>query len=185
MHGRARTDPQHPLGRDPAVEQDARHTGESDRCDRADLVAGDVTNLSGARDPRPVRGCRPRHLRGVGTPINLAGAGTNVGIYVDGFYSRPTIDASIYPWYHSTGSWNTTLWNYKNADMDKLLEGARAARSEAEQKSYYVRFQQLALEDPPGVIPYVINHMNAYRKNVKGFHSSPMMWLDLRTVSVQ
>ncbi|HVO91023.1 MAG TPA: ABC transporter substrate-binding protein [Casimicrobiaceae bacterium] len=107
------------------------------------------------------------------------------GFYVDGFYSRPTIDASIYPWYHSTGSWNTTLWNYKNADMDKLLEGARAARTEAEQKSFYVKFQQLALEDPPGVIPYVINHMNAYRKNVKNFHSSPMMWLDLRRVSVQ
>ena len=26
-------------------------------------------------------------IRGVGTPINLAGAGTNVGIYIDGFYS--------------------------------------------------------------------------------------------------
>lgn len=26
-------------------------------------------------------------IRGVGTPINLAGAGTNVGIYVDGFYN--------------------------------------------------------------------------------------------------
>ena len=34
--------------------------------------------------------------------------------YVDGFYSRPTIDTSIYPWYHSNGSWNTVLWNYKN-----------------------------------------------------------------------
>lgn len=105
--------------------------------------------------------------------------------YVDGFYSRPTIDASIYPWYHSSGSWNTTLWNYKNPEMDKLLEGARAARTEADQKSYYLKFQQLALEDPPGVIPYVINHMNAYRKNVKGFKSSPMMWLDLRRVTVQ
>jgi peptide/nickel transport system substrate-binding protein len=31
----------------------------------------------------------------------------------------------------------------------------------------------------------VINHVNAYRKNVKGFQSSPMMWLDLRQVSMQ
>jgi peptide/nickel transport system substrate-binding protein len=105
--------------------------------------------------------------------------------YVDGFYSRPTIDASIYPWYHSTGSWNTTLWNYKNAEMDKILDAARAARSESDQKANYVKFQVLALQDPPGVIPYVINHVNAYRKNVKGFQSSPMMWLDLRKVTVQ
>jgi peptide/nickel transport system substrate-binding protein len=105
--------------------------------------------------------------------------------YVDGFYSRPTIDASIYPWYHSTGSWNTTLWNYKNAEMDKILDAARAARSESDQKANYVKFQVLALQDPPGVIPYVINHVNAYRKNVRGFQSSPMMWLDLRKVTVQ
>ncbi len=31
--------------------------------------------------------------------------------YTDGFYSRPTIDTSIYPFYDSAGSWNTTLWN--------------------------------------------------------------------------
>ncbi|HXX82998.1 MAG TPA: ABC transporter substrate-binding protein [Casimicrobiaceae bacterium] len=105
--------------------------------------------------------------------------------YVDGFYSRPTIDASIYPWYHSTGSWNTTLWNYKDAEMDKILDAARAARSEGDQKANYLKFQVLALQDPPGVIPYVINHINAYRKNVKGFQSSPMMWLDLRKVTVQ
>jgi peptide/nickel transport system substrate-binding protein len=105
--------------------------------------------------------------------------------YVDGFYSRPTIDSSIYPWYHSNGSWNTTLWNYKNAEMDRILEAARAARTDAEQKALYVKFQALALEDPPGVVPYVINHINAYRKNVKGFQSTPMMLHDLRQVSMQ
>ena len=59
------------------------------------------------------------------------------------------------------------------------------ARSESDQKANYVKFQVLALQDPPGVIPYVINHVNAYRKNVKGFQSSPMMWLDLRQVTIQ
>lgn len=105
--------------------------------------------------------------------------------YADGFYSRPTIDSSTYPWFHSNGSWNTTLWNYKNAEMDRVLDAARAARTEAELAADYKKFQVLALEDPPGVIAYVLNHVNAYRKNVKGFQSSPMMWLDLRKVTVQ
>jgi peptide/nickel transport system substrate-binding protein len=105
--------------------------------------------------------------------------------FTDGFYSRPTIDTSIYPFFHSTGSWNTTLWHYKNAEMDKILDSARAARSETEQAELYKQFQRVALEDPPGVIPYVLNHANGYRKTVKDFHSSPMMWLDLRQVSIQ
>jgi peptide/nickel transport system substrate-binding protein len=105
--------------------------------------------------------------------------------YTDGFYSRPTLDTSIYPWYHSTGSWNSTLWNYKNAEVDKVLDAARSAKTDAERSKLYKEFQQLAIDQPAGVIPYVLNHINAYRANVKGFKSSPMMWLDLRQTTVQ
>jgi peptide/nickel transport system substrate-binding protein len=105
--------------------------------------------------------------------------------YTDGFYSRPTLDTSIYPWYHSTGSWNSTLWNYKNPAMDKILDAARAAKTDDERAKLYKEFQQLAIDQPAGVIPYVLNHTNAYRSNVKGFKSSPMMWLDLRQTTVQ
>ncbi len=105
--------------------------------------------------------------------------------YTDGFYSRPTLDTSIYPWYHSTGSWNSTLWNYKNPDIDKVLDAARSAKTDAERSKLYKEFQQIAIDQPAGVIPYVLNHTNAYRANVKGFKSSPMMWLDLRQTTVQ
>lgn len=104
--------------------------------------------------------------------------------FVDGFYSRPTIDTSVYPFYHSAGSWNTQLWHYKNAEMDRILDAARASGSVEEQAKLYKDMQAISLKDPPGVVPYVINHVNAYRKTVKGFHSSPMMWLDLREVSL-
>jgi peptide/nickel transport system substrate-binding protein len=107
------------------------------------------------------------------------------GFYTDGFYSRPTLDTSIYPWYHSTGSWNTTLWNYKNPQMDKVLDEARAAKTDADRTKYYKEFQQIAVDQPAGVIPYVLNHTNAYRTNVKNFKSSPMMWLDLRKTTIQ
>jgi hypothetical protein len=30
-----------------------------------------------------------------------------------------------------------------------------------------------------------MNHTNAYRPEVKNFHSHPMMWLDLRNVAIE
>lgn len=105
--------------------------------------------------------------------------------YVDGFFSRPTIDTATYPWYHSSGSWNTTLWNYKNPEMDKVLDAARGAKTEAELAKILERFQEIAVNDSPGVVGFVWNHICAYRKKVKGFSSHPMMWLDVRGVTVQ
>jgi peptide/nickel transport system substrate-binding protein len=106
------------------------------------------------------------------------------GFYTDGFYSRPTIDTSVYPFYHSTGSWNSTLWNYRNPRMDQVLDAARGARSDADRENLYKQFQVIAVEEPAGVIPYVMNHINAYTSRVHDFHSSPMMWLDLRETTV-
>jgi peptide/nickel transport system substrate-binding protein len=105
--------------------------------------------------------------------------------YIDGFYSRPTIDTSVYPFYDSTGSWNTQLWNYKNAEVDKVLDAARAAKTDAERIELYKKFQALVVAEPAGSIAYVQNQVNAYRGTVKGFKSSPMMWLDLRETTVQ
>ena len=105
--------------------------------------------------------------------------------YTDGFFSRPTLDTSTYPWYHSQGTWNSTLWNYKNPEMDKVLDAIRMAKTEAEQAQLYKRFQEIAVNDVPGVVGYVMNHVNAYRKHVKGFSSHPMMWLDVKRVTVQ
>ncbi len=105
--------------------------------------------------------------------------------FADGFYSRPTIDTSTYPWFHSSGSWNTQLWNYKNPEVDKVLDEARAAKTDEERKRLYMKFQELVEANPAGAIGYVQNHVNAFRKNVKNFKSSPMMWLDLREVVIE
>ena len=104
--------------------------------------------------------------------------------HTDGFYSRPTIDTSLYPWYHSSGSWNDDTWNTSNPKVDKLLDLARQTETEEERRKIYMEFQELVVQEPPGIIPFVINHVNAYRKEVKGLHSSPMMNFDLRRVSI-
>ncbi|WP_454283812.1 ABC transporter substrate-binding protein [Roseovarius sp. MBR-38] len=107
------------------------------------------------------------------------------GFFTDGFYSRPTLDTSIYPWYHSSGSWNSQLWHYENPEMDAVLDAARSARSDEERAEAYREFQRIAVEEPAGVIPYVMNHANAYSPRVQDFSSHPMMWLDLRNVSLK
>ncbi len=107
------------------------------------------------------------------------------GLYVDGFYSRPTIDTSVFPFYDSAGSWNTQLWNYKNPEVDRLLEDARTVKSEPERIDLYKKFQAAVAANPAGAIGYVQNSVNAYRKGVTGFKSSPMMWLDLRETAVK
>ena len=52
---------------------------------------------------------------------------------VDNFYGRTTPDLMLYAWYHSTGSWNNTLWHYNNPEVDKILDAARATADKAEQ----------------------------------------------------
>lgn len=56
-----------------------RKTGANSLSDITRVVAGMRFDTRG--------GLMQPTIRGVGTPINLAGAGTNVGIYLDGFYS--------------------------------------------------------------------------------------------------
>lgn len=105
--------------------------------------------------------------------------------FIDGFFSRPTVDTSIYPWYHSTGSWNPRTWHYKNARVDELLDQARRTLSDQEAKKLYDEFQKIIVEEGPSLVAYVLTHVTAYPKQLKGFRSHPMMWLDLKRASIE
>ena len=67
---------------------------------------------------------------------NVAG---KAQMYVDGYFARPTIDTALYPFYHSTGSWNRQLWLYKNTRVDELLDLARKTNDEGKRKAHLRR----------------------------------------------
>ena len=103
---------------------------------------------------------------------------------IDMFFARATPDLALYPWYHSTGSWNNTLWHYSNPEVDKLLDAARQTSDRAEQKKLYMRFQEIVATDGPGAVCFVVNFACGVSKKVSGFSSSPIMLMDITTVTV-
>lgn len=102
----------------------------------------------------------------------------------DGFYGRATPDLMVYPWYDSAGSWNNTLWHYKNPEVDKVLDAARATTDETAQANLYGRFQELVLDDPPGSVIYVQNFACGTSNKVKDLAISPLMLMDFSKATV-
>ncbi|MCC7283358.1 MAG: ABC transporter substrate-binding protein [Acetobacteraceae bacterium] len=106
-------------------------------------------------------------------------------MYVDGYFARPTIDTAIYPFYHSQGSWNRQLWRYADARVDALLDEARKTNDEARRKDIFQKFQALVEETVPGIVAYSAAHVNGVANRVEGFRSTPMQWLELKSVSLK
>ena len=107
-----------------------------------------------------------------------------VPLNVDNFFGRTTPDLQLYPWYHSTGSWNNTLWHYRNDEVDQLLTDARSTTDTAKQKALYTRFQEIIAEDGPGCVVYVKNFACGVSKKVSGFTPSPLQLVDVSSASV-
>jgi peptide/nickel transport system substrate-binding protein len=106
-------------------------------------------------------------------------------MYVDGYFARPTIDTATYPFYHSSGSWNRQLWLYKDARVDQLLDEARRTNDETARKAIFDKFQAVVEETVPGIIAYSAAHVNGVSRRVEGFRSTPMQWLELKSVSLK
>jgi len=104
--------------------------------------------------------------------------------YVDGYFARPTIDTSTFPFLHTKASWNERLWHYSDATVDKTLEAARLTGDQAVQKKNYVEMQEALVKNPASFIAYAVNFACAYRKSVAGVKTHPMRWFDMRTATV-
>jgi peptide/nickel transport system substrate-binding protein len=101
-------------------------------------------------------------------------------LYIDGYFARPTIDTSTYPFLQSSGSWNAKLWHYKDAAVDEALTAARLAGDPAVQSTHYKAMQEALFKNPAGFFAYSVNFACAYRKSVTGVKTHPMRWFDLR-----
>ena len=64
-----------------------------------------------------------------------------------GWSGRPDPDGNIYNYFHSTGGNNRN--GYKNPEVDKLLEQARAVADPAERKKIYTQATKIIAEDAP------------------------------------
>ena len=58
----------------------------------------------------------------------------------------------VYDWYHSTGAWNRTSIQFKNPEVDKVLDMARQTSDPEEQKKLYLKFQELIVENDPAPV---------------------------------
>jgi peptide/nickel transport system substrate-binding protein len=102
----------------------------------------------------------------------------------DGFFGRATPDLMVYPWYHSTGSWNNTLWHYKNPDVDKVLDAARTTGDTVQQAKLYGQFQEMVIDDGPGSVIYVQNLACGFSNKVHDVGVSPLMLLDFSMATI-
>ncbi|MBN9435412.1 ABC transporter substrate-binding protein [Bosea sp. (in: a-proteobacteria)] len=103
-------------------------------------------------------------------------------MYVDGFFARTVIDAAVYPWFHSKGAWNGRMWRYSSPRMDAVLDEARRTPAVDKQRDLYRQYQQIMVDEVPGIIAYVSNVATAYRTSVKNYRTNPFLWLDLADV---
>ncbi|MDB5414654.1 MAG: bacterial extracellular solute-binding s, 5 Middle family protein [Rubritepida sp.] len=103
-----------------------------------------------------------------------------VPIYIDGYFARPTIDTSTYPFLHSRGSQNSRLWIYSDPRVDAALDAARLAGDVNVQKEHYVAMQRALVDNPPCYFAYAQKFACAYRTAVKDVQTHPMRWFDLR-----
>ena len=105
-------------------------------------------------------------------------------LYIDGYFGRPTVDTSTYPFLHSSGSWNAKLWHYRNTAVDEALTAARLTGDATVQKQKYLDMQHALNADPAGFFAYSVNFACAYAKGVDGLQTHPMRWFDLRSATV-
>ena len=103
-------------------------------------------------------------------------------LYIGYWGMKPTLDGHLVPFFTTGGSSNE--YAYSNPELDEVLFAARAELEVDKRKALYQEAQRILSEDGPAVVPFFLNLMTAYRKEVVGHKTHPYTYFDLRYVSL-
>jgi peptide/nickel transport system substrate-binding protein len=84
---------------------------------------------------------------------------------------RPDPDGNIYNYFYSTGSGNRS--QYKNPELDKLLDQTRAVSDQAERKRLYGEVNKILTEDDPMIFIQHRPEVKVMSPKLKGFVHVP------------
>src|SRR5213595_207450 len=73
-------------------------------------------------------------------------------LYINNWFGRATIDETVYPYFHSSGSWNEG--KYSNPKLDKLLENGRSSTDPAKRKEIYAELQRVISDEGHYAVTY-------------------------------
>jgi ABC-type transport system substrate-binding protein len=81
-------------------------------------------------------------------------------------------DQDVYAFWHSSqiGSSGLNITEYRNREVDKLLEEARKAINAEEMIDNYIKFQEILHEDFPVIFLYFPTYTYVQSKKIKGFN---------------
>jgi peptide/nickel transport system substrate-binding protein len=105
------------------------------------------------------------------------------GLYINNWFGRATIDETLYPYFHSTGSWNEG--KYSNPKLDKLLEEGRSSVDVGKRKEMYAEAQKVISDEGHYAVVYHTQYTSAMRVNVKGYALHPLRWCDFRNAYLE
>lgn len=95
---------------------------------------------------------------------------------------RPSIDETFKVAYYSSAKGNESNW--RNPDLDALIDSASGQRDQQKRLTLYQQAQQLLMEDGAVIIPYFKPTIMAMRSVVQGLTLHPAGWLDFRTTTL-
>jgi peptide/nickel transport system substrate-binding protein len=81
-------------------------------------------------------------------------------------------DPDVYSFWHSSqaGEGGPNLADYRNKDVDALLEGARLTTDQAQRIAKYQKFQEIVTDELPAIFLYSAYYNYPQNKQIKGFN---------------